>query len=54
MNIFVGIAFKNKTKKWNSIFTIISVPWKFQQNLSRKMALGSNGLDKYIPGEKIE
>jgi hypothetical protein len=44
VNIFVRIPFKNKTKKWNSIFTIISVPCTFQQNLSKKMALGTNVL----------
>jgi hypothetical protein len=45
VNIFVRIPFKNKTKKWNSIFTIISVPCKFQQNVSQKMALGTNRLN---------
>jgi hypothetical protein len=44
VNIFVRISFENKTKKWNSIFTITNVPCKFQQNLSKKMALGTNGI----------
>jgi hypothetical protein len=45
VNIFVRIPFKNKTKKWNSVFTIIIVPCKFQQNLYQKMALGTNGFN---------
>ncbi len=28
-NIFFRIHFENKTKKWNSIFTIIYIPCKF-------------------------
>jgi hypothetical protein len=52
VNILVRIPFKNKTKKWNSIFTIISVPCKFKQNLSKKMALSTNGLT--LGGPKLE
>ncbi len=28
-NIFFCIHFENKTEKWNSIFTIIYIPYKF-------------------------
>jgi hypothetical protein len=43
--IFVRIPFKNKTKSGIPFLpTIISVPCKFQQNSSKKMALGINGL----------
>jgi hypothetical protein len=35
-NIFVRIHFKNKTKKWNSIFSEIGNPCQFQQDLSIK------------------
>jgi hypothetical protein len=31
-------------KKWNSIFTILSNPCKFERYRLKKMALGTNGL----------
>jgi hypothetical protein len=43
-NIFVRIHFKNKPKKWNSIFTISYVSCKFEQNLSKEVVKDVNGL----------
>ncbi len=43
-NIFVIFHFKEKQKKWNSKFTILHIPCKFQQNLPKKVAVGLNGL----------
>jgi hypothetical protein len=37
-------SFERKTKKWNSVFTILHIPCKFQQNQSKKVAVGLNGL----------
>jgi hypothetical protein len=44
VNIFVVFHFKEKQKKWNSVFTIIQIPCKFQQNRLKKVAVGLNGL----------
>ncbi len=43
-NTFVRVHFKNKTKKWNFIFTIVGLPCKFEPTLSWKVALGTDGL----------
>ncbi len=40
--------FKNILKKFNSILTILSLPFEFEQYRQRKMALGTNGLSKFI------
>jgi hypothetical protein len=41
-NIFVVFHFKEKQKKWNSVFTILQIPCKFQQNRLKKVAVGLN------------
>ena len=45
-NIFVPVDFKNKTKKWNSIFAIMYIPCKFYQNLSKEVVKDVNGLSQ--------
>ncbi len=47
-NIFVHIHFKNKTKKWNSIFTFLFILCKFEQNLSKEVVKDVNGLNKLL------
>jgi hypothetical protein len=42
--IFVIFHFKEKQKKWNSVFTILHIPCTFQQNRPKKVAVGLNGL----------
>ncbi len=39
------LSFKNKTKKWNSIFTILYILCKFEQSLSKKVVSGHAGLE---------
>ena len=36
--------FKKKLKKWNSMLTFLSLLFKFEENLSTKVALVTNGL----------
>jgi hypothetical protein len=48
MNICDHIHFKDKTKEWNLIFTNVSIPYKFQQNSSQKIAFYTNGLESYL------
>ncbi len=43
-NIFVPFGFKNKTRKWNSNFTITSLFCIFLQHLLKKVVKGKNGL----------
>jgi hypothetical protein len=38
-----------KFAKWNSIFTILNNPCKFERYRLKKMALGTNGLNKKKP-----
>jgi hypothetical protein len=45
---FLICPFKKNLKKWNSILTILSLPFEFEQYRQRKMALGTNGLMNYI------
>ncbi len=39
---------KKEKKKWNSVFIILQIPYKFQQNWPKKVAVGLSGLQLYI------
>ncbi len=42
--IFLRIHFKNKTKKWNSIFTILYFPWEILTKSGEGSGWGHDGL----------
>jgi hypothetical protein len=41
---FFPLHLRKKIKKWNSNFTFINVPCKFQKDRPKKVAMGINGL----------
>jgi hypothetical protein len=44
VNIFLHFHYKNKTKKWNSNFTITNILCKFEQDLFKEVVSGLAGL----------
>jgi hypothetical protein len=48
---FFPLHLRKKIKKWNSNFTFINVPCKFQKDRPKKVAMGINGL-KVVPATR--